>query len=61
VFVDRNHLGSRLNSFLLGHVKRSVNMVTHFLNKFTLSSTDTIWIEECPPCIASHVATDLVV
>jgi hypothetical protein len=61
VLVDCDRLSFRFNSFSLSHVKRSANMRTHLLAKFTLSSLDTVWIEESPPCtIATYLVADLV-
>jgi ribonuclease HI len=60
VVADCNRLSSRFNSFSLSHIKRSANMAAHSLAKFALTSSDTVWIEECPPCIVSSIAADLV-
>lgn len=45
---------------LFSHVRRVGNSVAHALAKFALDSSDSVWIEEIPSCIASVVATDLV-
>jgi len=58
VFADSNHLSFRFNSFSLSHVKCSANMMAHFLAKFFLSSSNTVLIEECPPCIVPYVGAD---
>ena len=58
VFADSNHLSSCFNSFSLSHVKCSANMMAHFLANFFLSSSNTVLIDECPPCIVPYVGAD---
>jgi len=51
VVVDCNRLSTGFNSFSLSHVKRSANRTTYFLAKFASTSSNIVWIEECPPNI----------
>ncbi|KAJ1382587.1 Ribonuclease H-like superfamily [Sesbania bispinosa] len=43
--------------FSISHVRRN-NICAHSLAKFACSQPDQYWIEECPPCIVSHLAMD---
>jgi hypothetical protein len=51
VIDDCKSLSCLFSSFLVSHVRRVGNAAAHALVKFTLDSTDSVWIEEIPSCI----------
>ncbi|KAK3229054.1 hypothetical protein Dsin_000935 [Dipteronia sinensis] len=62
IVSDINRFVGSVRGCSISFVPRTANQAAHGLAKFSLSANfDSFWMEEVPPCVASHVQEDCLV